>query len=458
MKRSSGILLPIFSLPSKYGIGCFSREAIQFIDFLAKANQKYWQILPLVIPGPCESPYQSISTFAGNPLFIDLEQLVYQRLLTKEELDSYDWSNNNMIDYNKVKDYKFELLYKAFERSDHYKEPWFISFCNRNSSWLEDYVDYISFKEGVSKDYYRFEQFLFEQQWLMIKSYANYKGIKIIGDLPIYVSLDSADVYHNPELFQLEMGLIPSEIAGCAPDDFSQDGQVWGNPLYDWDYHKENGYRWWKERMKHCLKLYDVVRLDHFRGFYDYFAIPFGDKTAKNGEWKLGPGIDLFKELEKELGEINVIAEDLGFLSDGANKFIKEAGYPGMKILQFAFNGGKDNPYLPENITENFVVYTGTHDNNTTLGWYNSSSDWEKEHLKEYIPEIDNISWDLIKLAMNTKANMCIIQMQDYLYLDAECRINTPGTCFGNWQWRMTKQPSEELAESIRQLTELYNR
>ena len=458
MKRSSGILLPIFSLPSKYGIGCFSREAIQFIDFLAKANQKYWQILPLVPPGACESPYQSVSTFAGNPLFIDLEQLIYQRLLTREELDSYDWDNSYLVNYEKVKKYKHELLYKAFERSDHYKEPWFISFCNRNDYWLSDYAYFMEKKEGVQCDYYIFEQFIFEQQWLAIKSYANYKGIKIIGDIPIYVSLDSSDVYYNPELFDLEYGLTPTSVAGCPPDFSSEEGQVWGNPLYDWEYHKQTGYKWWIERMRHCLKLHDVVRLDHFRGFYDYYAIPDVDRDARKGEWKLGPGMDLFRAMEKELGDMELIAEDLGILSEGAFKFTKESGYPGMKILQFAFNGGKDNPYLPENIDENSVVYTGTHDNNTTLGWYNSASDWEKEHLKQYIPEISNVSWDLIRLAMSTKANMCIIQMQDYLYLDAECRVNTPGTCFGNWQWRMTKQPSEELANSIKELTKIYDR
>lgn len=458
MKRSAGILLPIFSLPSKYGIGCFSREAIQFIDFLAKSNQKYWQILPLVPPGACESPYQSVSTFAGNPLFIDLEQLVYQRLLNREELDSYDWDESNMIDYDKVKKYKQELLYKAFERSDHYKEPWFISFCNRNKEWLEDYAYFMEKKEGKEYNYYVFEQFMFEQQWLTIKSYANYKGIKIIGDIPIYVSLDSADVYYNPELFQLEYGLTPESVAGCPPDFSSPDGQVWGNPLYNWEYHKQTGYKWWIERMRHCLKLHDVVRLDHFRGFYDYYSIPDADRDAKNGEWKLGPGMDLFRVLKNELGDMELIAEDLGFLSEGAYQFTVESGYPGMKILQFAFNGGKDNPYLPENISENFVVYTGTHDNNTTLGWWNNATDWEKEHLRQYIPEIKDISWDLVELAMSTKANMCIIQMQDYLGLDGDCRINTPGTININWMWRMLKLPSDDLAKRIKELTNKYNR
>ena len=459
MKRSAGILLPIFSLPSKHGIGCFSMEAIKFIDFLANAKQRYWQILPLVIPGACESPYQSVSTFAGNPLFIDLDQLVISRLLTKEEVESYDWDNtSNKIDYGKVKQYKSELIYKAFQRSDHYKKPWFVSFCNRNEYWLDDYAYFMENKEGKPCNYYRFEQFLFEQQWFAIKSYANYKGIQIIGDLPIYVSLDSADVYYDPELFQLEYRCVPKAVAGCAPDYSSEDGQVWGNPLYDWDYNKQTNYTWWKKRMKHCLSLHDVVRIDHFRGFYDYFSIPYGDSNARNGEWKLGPGMDLFIELEKSLGEMNVVVEDLGFLSPGAHKFVQESGYPGMKILHFAFNGGKDNPYLPENISENFVVYTGTHDNNTTHGWYESATDWEKEHLSQYITNITDIGWDLAELAMSTRANMCIIQLQDYLSLGADCRINTPGTCFGNWQWKLNEIPTNEISTRIRQLTERYNR
>jgi 4-alpha-glucanotransferase len=458
MKRSSGILLPVFSLPSKYGIGCFSWEAYDFIDFLSKAGQSYWQILPLVPAGECESPYSSPSTFAGNPLFIDLEQLIIQRLLTRKEIESYEWDNLDIINYSQVKENKMELLYSAFTRSNHYKDPWFIEFCKENEYWLDEYAMYMESTEGKPIDFYIFLQFIFDVQWKRVKEYANRKGIKIIGDLPLYVSLNSADAYNNPELFQIGSDMKLSAVAGCPPDMSAEDGQIWGNPLYDWEYHKKTGYRWWVERMKRCAVLHDVVRLDHFRGFYDYYAIPAEDKNAKNGEWKLGPAMDLFKVLEEQIPELEFIAEDLGFLSPGVHDLMRETGYPGMKILQFAFNGGKDNPYLPENISENYVVYTGTHDNNTTLGWYNNATDWEKEHLRQYIPELENVSWDLAELAMSTKANLCIIQMQDYLELDGDCRTNTPGTININWKWKMIELPTIQLAEKIKNLTEKYNR
>lgn len=458
MKRSSGILLPIFSLPSKYGIGCFSLEAYNFIDFLSKSGQSYWQILPLVPAGECESPYSSPSTFAGNPLFIDLEQLIIMQLLTREEVEFYEWDNSNIIDYPIVTSNKMKLLYKAYMRSNHFNDPNFIKFCIDNAYWLEEYCDYMEIAEGNSVDYYKFEQFIFDLQWRKVKEYANYKGIKIIGDLPLYVSLNSADVYNNPDIFELDLDIVPNNVAGCPPDMSSPNGQVWGNPLYDWDYLKETEYDWWVKRMRRCADLHDVVRLDHFRGFYDYYSIPANTMDAKNGEWKLGPAMDLFKLLEEKIPNLDFIAEDLGFLSPGVHQLMKDTGYPGMKILQFAFNSGKDNPYLPENISENYVVYTGTHDNNTTLGWYKNASEWEKEHLKQYIPNIIDVCWDLIELAMSTKANLCIIQMQDYLGLDADCRTNTPGTINKNWKWRMTEEPTEDLAKRIKYLTKKYNR
>lgn len=459
MKRSSGILLPVFSLPSKYGgIGCFSLEAYHFIDFLSKAGQSYWQILPLVPPGECESPYSSPSTFAGNPLFIDLEQLIIMGLLIREEIEYYDWDNSNMINYPQVKENKSKLLYKAFMRSNHYNDPWFIQFCKDNKYWLDEYAIYMEFKEGKSVDYYIFEQYLFDLQWKKIKEYANYKGIKIIGDLPIYVSLNSADLHNNPELFQLDENMMPIMVAGCPPDMSAPEGQVWGNPLYDWGYHKQTNYAWWVKRMKRYAALHDIVRLDHFRGFYDYYAVPVNDRNAKNGEWRLGPGIDLFKVLEEKIPNLEFIAEDLGFLSQGVHDLMRDTGYPGMKILQFAFNSGKDNPYLPENISNNYVVYTGTHDNNTTLGWYKNATNWEKEHLRQYISCVNDISWDLIELAMSTKADLCIVQLQDYLGLDSDCRTNTPGTININWKWRMTEELNDDLAKRIKYLTIKYLR
>lgn len=455
--RESGILMPVFSLPSKYGIGSFSAEAYRFIDFLETANQKCWQILPLSPIGPGNSPYQSCSAFAGNFLFIDLEQLVYQGLLTYDELNGFFWENEERIKYSQVHYYKTELLRKAFSRSKHYNDYKFIEFCERNKYWLNDYADYMASKENYYQEYYRFEQFIFEQQWLSLKAYANNKGIEIIGDLPIYVSLDSADIYSHPELFQLHYG-IPKAIAGCPPDNFSAEGQVWGNPLYDWNKHKETGFEWWVQRAKRCFELYDMVRIDHFRGLYDYFSIPYGDRTAHNGHWEYAPGRELIDTLKYRLGDVKFIAEDLGILNQGVMDLLYYSGFPGMKILQFAFGGGHDNPYLPNNFgTNNCIVYTGTHDNDTTIGWFHKASDWEKHHLGQYIL-YTNPCEAMIRLAMESRADKCIIQMQDYLELESFARTNTPGTCYGNWEWRMTEMPSKYLAWKISKYVQEYSR
>ena len=455
--RESGVLMPIFSLPSKYGIGCFSKEAFQFIEFLEKAGQKCWQILPLTPTGPSNSPYQSCSTFAGNFLFIDIEQLVHQGLLTYDDIYQYYWDNSDKIDYGQVHYYKQQLLRTAFWRSNHYGDPKFIEFCNRNRYWLDAYAEYIASRDNYYKEYYKFEQYIFEQQWYYVKSYANSKGIKIIGDLPIYVSLDSADVYSNPYLFQLHYGQ-PTAVAGCPPDDFSSDGQVWGNPLYDWQKHRETGFEWWVQRAKRCFELYDIVRIDHFRGLYDYYSIPYGDQTAHRGHWEYAPGKELIDTIKWRLGDVKFIAEDLGMLTPGVHDLLNYSGFPGMKILQFAFGGGSDNPYLPHNFgTNNCVVYTGTHDNDTTIGWFNKASDWEKHHLGQHI-WYNNGCEGMINLAMSTRADMCIIPIQDYLGLDSYARINTPGTCSGNWEWRMYNIPSDDLAYKIKDLVHRYNR
>ena len=454
--RKSGILMPIFSLPSKYGIGSFSIEAYDFIDFLAEAGQKYWQILPLGPTSWGNSPYQSFSTFAGNPYFIDLTKFV-----SSEELDKYDWGNNNeRVDYDKVILSKMKVLKKIYEDMGEginalrdYRD-----FCKEQKFWLDGYAKFMRLKEGEEEDFYRFQQFLFYMQWFKLKDYAEAKGIEIIGDLPIYVSLESSDVFDNPELFQLELDIIPKAVAGCPPDMFSEEGQLWGNPLYDWDKHKETNFDWWIKRVEHNLNLYDVVRIDHFRALYDYYSIPFGAKSAKEGEWKLGPGIDIFKAIESKLGKTNLIAEDLGILSPGVYDLLRESGLPGMKILHCAFNGGKDNPYLPENISENYIVYSGTHDNDTTVGWYENASEWEKEQFHSYIGD-GEIHWEMIKLAMSTKAETCIIPIQDYLGLGSEARINIPGIVSeNNWSWRLKEIPTSELAIEIKKVTEEYNR
>ena len=454
--RKSGILMPIFSLPSKYGIGSFSIEAYDFIDFLAEAGQKYWQILPLGPTSWGNSPYQSFSTFAGNPYFIDLTKFV-----SSEELDKYDWGNNSeRVDYDKIILNKMKVLKKIYEDMGEginalrdYRD-----FCKEQKFWLDGYAKFMYLKEGEEEDFYRFQQFLFYMQWFKLKDYAEAKGIEIIGDLPIYVSLESADVFDNPELFQMELDIVPKAVAGCPPDMFSEEGQLWGNPLYDWDKHKETNFDWWIKRVEHNLNLYDVVRIDHFRALYDYYSIPFGAKSAKEGEWKLGPGIDIFKAIESKLGKTNLIAEDLGILSPGVYDLLRESGLPGMKILHCAFNGGKDNPYLPENISENYIVYSGTHDNNTTVGWYENASEWEKEQFHSYIGD-GEIHWEMIKLAMSTKAETCIIPIQDYLGLGSEARINIPGIVSeNNWSWRLKEIPTSELAIEIKKVTEEYNR
>ena len=491
--RRSGMLLPISSLPSKYGIGTFSKEAYDFIDMLHDAGQSLWQILPLCPTGDGDSPYQSFSTFAGNPYFIDLDQLVEQGLLSKEECDSYDWGDSEeYINYEKVYLSRHEILRKAYTRSNIGKDQKFNEYCEQNKNWLHDYALYMSIKNSYHGkswiewnddiklrqeeamlsyekelkeeiEFYKYLQYLFSQQWNKLKSYANKKGISIIGDIPIYVSLDSADTWSNPELFQLDENCTPIAVAGCPPDGFSAEGQLWGNPLYDWEYHKSTGYEWWMKRIKYSFELYDIVRIDHFRGFDEYYSIPYGDKTAMNGTWKKGPGIDLFKCLNEKLGNVDIIAEDLGFLTDSVKQLLKDTGYPGMKILQFAFDTREDSDYLPHNYNRNCVVYTGTHDNNTICGWYKEISEEDKmmsiNYLNNKYTNENEIHWDFICLAMRSVADTCIIPVQDYLGLDSNTRINTPSTLGMNWTWRMKKDCfSKEIINKINMLTKLYSR
>ncbi|MGM9533732.1 MAG: 4-alpha-glucanotransferase [Intestinibacter sp.] len=491
--RRNGILLPITSLPSKYGIGSFSKEAYDFIDILEEAGQKIWQILPLGPTGYGDSPYQSFSTFAGNPYFIDLEQLIEEGLLTEEECESCDWGNNiEYIDYEKIYLSRFKILKKAYNRSNINNSQKFLAYCEKNKWWLDDYALYMSIKDSLggkswlewdeklkSRDeetlckykamleediiFYKYIQYLFSMQWGKLKSYANEKGISIVGDIPIYVALDSADTWSNQKLFQLDEQKNPIAVAGCPPDSFSEDGQLWGNPLYDWQYHKSTDYKWWINRIKYSFDLYDIVRIDHFRGFDEYFSIPYGDKTAVGGTWKKGPGIELFKFLNDELGDVEIIAEDLGFLTDTVIKLLKDTGYPGMKILQFAFDSREESDYLPHNYDRNCVVYTGTHDNNTIVGWFDDINEHDKKMCIDYINDqsIDNrfINWDMICLAMRSVADTCIIPVQDVLGLDKSARINTPSTLGNNWKWRMTEGCfSEELIKKLRRLTKLYGR
>lgn len=489
--RRSGILLPISSLPSKYGIGSFSKRAYKFVDFLEKAGQSYWQILPLGPTGYGDSPYQSFSTFAGNPYYIDLDALVEEGYLTAADCKKYDFGEDQeSVDYSKLYAARFKILYTAYKNSNIAKNSEFKKFIKENKFWLDDYALFMAVKksfdgksfsewdEGIKKrnqdsleaytekfakeiEFYQFQQFQFVKQWNKLKKYANKKNIEIIGDIPIYVAFDSADTWANPELFQFDEDLTPIAVAGCPPDAFSSTGQLWGNPLYQWDYHKKTEYAWWMQRIAYSYQLYDVVRIDHFRGFDEYYAIPFGNPTAEHGKWKMGPGIDFFKTMKAKLGEKRVIAEDLGFLTPGVLKLVKESGYPGMKILQFAFDSREESDYLPHNYSENSVVYTGTHDNDTTVGWYRILKKRDKKFADRYldIHGKNGAVWIFIRAALSSVSETAIIPMQDYLELGSEARINIPSTLGKNWKWRMDKNAlPKDLAKRIKKLTQTYGR
>lgn len=491
--RRNGMLLPIASLPSPYGIGGFSKEAYEFIDLLEETGQKLWQILPLGPTSYGDSPYQSFSTFAGNPYFIDLDTLAEKGWLTKEACEASDYGDNeSYIDYGRIYNSRFVLLKQAFLNSDILSDEKFTEFCKANQHWLPDYALYMAHKnqndgkswieweeeirlrkpeavEYYKKEleeecnFYEFLQYEFHEQWTKVKEYAHEKGIQIVGDVPIYVAFDSADTWANPELFQLDEKNLPLGVAGCPPDAFSATGQLWGNPLYNWAYHKKTGYDWWLKRIAYCFDLYDIVRIDHFRGFDEYYSIPYGDETAVNGHWEKGPGMDLFNTVKEKLGELDIIAEDLGFLTESVFQLLKDSGYPGMKVLQFAFDPSEDSDYLTYKYQRNCVVYTGTHDNDTTAGWFEKLSDGDREvalrYMNSFYTPKEEQHWDLIALAMRSTADTCIIPVQDFLGLGSEARINMPSTLGDNWKWRMTKGAfSEELKEKIRRMTKLYGR
>ena len=494
--RRNGMLMPISSLPSPYGIGCFSKEAYEFVDILKKSGQTLWQILPLGPTGYGDSPYQSFSTFAGNPYFIDLESLIEDGYLTQEECKAADFGDDEeSVNYEKVFHARFLILKLAFERikeSGGLEEEDYFTFKEKEAYWLDDYALYTAVKNRFdgrcwdewaediklrwqnAMDYYRAElrdeiefysylQYLFYTQWTELKAYANENGIQIVGDIPIYVAYDSADTWANPGLFQLDENHQPLAVAGCPPDGFSATGQLWGNPLYKWDYHQETGFAWWVQRVSHCFRLYDIMRIDHFRGFDEYYSIPYGDKTAENGHWEKGPGMDLFNAIKARLGDLPIIAEDLGFLTDGVRRLLADSGYPGMKVLQFAFDSREESDYLPHNYGRNCVVYTGTHDNDTLQGWYQSICAEDKEMARTYLNNRataeTEIHWDYISLAMRSVADTCIIPVQDFLGLGAQARMNTPSTLGGNWGWRMKKGAfTDVILEKIYALTKVTGR
>lgn len=489
--RYCGILMPIFSLPSKYGIGTLGKAAYDFVDFLNNSGQSVWQILPICPTSYGDSPYQSFSSFAGNPYFIDLDMLQRDGLLKKDEYENVDFSSDSRrVDYGLLYKNRYGVLRLAFSRFIADPPEYYSGFCTENAWWLEDYALFMALKDkndgepwcewesGAMRrspdavaeyrvklrediEFHRVLQYLFMKQWSALKWYANKNGVQIMGDMPIYVAYDSADVWANPGQFELDKMMTPTEVAGCPPDAFSKDGQLWGNPLYDWDKMREDGFKFWKARVSHALRLYDILRIDHFRGFESYYSIPFGEATARFGRWRRGPGIQLFNELKKTLGELPIVAEDLGYLTEDVRRLLHECGFPGMKVLEFAFDMREDSDYLPHNYDKNCVVYTGTHDNDTLAGWEKSASPEDVLLAKRYIrcSESEGFCWAMIKTAMASVADTVIIPIQDYIGAGSEARINIPSTPSGNWQWRIDGGCLNEwLADMIYETSKLYHR
>ena len=511
--RESGILMPVSSLPGPYGIGCFGKAALEFVDFLAEAGQTIWQILPLSPTGYGDSPYQSCSAFAGNPYFIDLDALKAEGLLTAAQLKAEEWGENPLeVDYGTLYTSRYKVLRIAYQAwreqcagqhgcAFYYPDDYY-AFTLANEAWLEDYALYMALKtehqmkswtdwprEYRTRDagalarfraaheeeigFWKFLQYKFDTQWKAVKDYANAKGVKILGDIPIYVSADSVDAWVGGPLFELDGEGRFARVAGCPPDYFSADGQLWGNPLYNWPYHKQTGYAWWVQRVRHALGIYDLLRIDHFRGFDTYWAIPAGSSTACNGKWEIGPRMDLFNALEAALGKLPIIAEDLGELVPSVRELLADSTFPGMKVLQFAFGGG-DNEYLPHNHVKNCVVYPGTHDNTTLTDWWvNSATEKEKATAAAYLhltpckptaKEVAAVKPDdariaLIRAALGSVADRVIIPMYDWLGLGAQAHLNTPGKLGGNWTWRAADGFAKTtLAKRVLEECEVYCR
>ncbi len=518
--RKCGVLVHPTSFPSKFGIGDIAYGK-KFVDFLVDGGQKVWQILPLGHTGFGDSPYQSFSTFAGNPLLISPEILADEKLLSKKDIQFVPEFNTKAVEYGRVIEYKYDLYKKAYSNFD-IKDKDFIKFCKENDFWLEAYSlfmacknyfiaerkntyeskEYKAYYKSASKymndnevkdcfyggawnsfpkalrdreesalkeygemlvndvNFYKFIQFEFYRQWLDLKDYANDNGIEIIGDIPIFVASDSSDTWSRKELFYINTKGFTTKVAGVPPDYFSEFGQLWGNPLYNWKNHKAENYDWWVKRTESVLKLVDIVRIDHFRGFESYWSVPMGEETAVNGKWNKGPQTEVFDAIKEKLGELSIIAEDLGDLNEDVIELRNKLDLPGMKILQFAFNDCS-NSYLPHNYEkDNYVVYTGTHDNDTTVGWYKEQSEKDKDYIRRYMNVSgENINWDLIRLAISSSAKYAIIPIQDIMGLDTWARMNTPGVGEGNWQFRFEEDMlTEDMAKNLKYLCELFNR
>ena len=487
--RAAGILLPLSSLAGPHGIGTMGQNARCFVDFLQAAGQTYWQMLPIGPTGYGDSPYQSFSAFAANPYFIDPGLLAAEGLLTQQEIAAFHWgADPERVDYGALYAGRHTLLRAAAKRLDP-EDPGFTAFCGANAAWLGDYALFMALKEENRQaawfdwpdpvrlrqplalelaagrlagrvHYWKAVQYLFHRQWTELKKYANARGVQIIGDIPIYVSPDSSDLWASPELFQADKAGRLTQVAGCPPDAFAADGQLWGNPLYDWDHHHSTGYEWWGRRLAHACTVYDVVRIDHFRGFESYYAIPAGETTAKNGVWRKGPGADFVSAIRKKLPGARIIAEDLGYLTPEVKALLEASGYPGMKVLQFAFDSREAGDYMPHNYVRNSVAYTGTHDNTTTAAWQTQAAPEDVALARRYMacPEGD-LTGAFIRTALACVSNTAIIPLQDWLGLGAEARMNVPSRPEGNWQWRMAPDAlTPALAGRIRELTALYGR
>ena len=491
-KRSSGVLMHITSLPGQFGIGTFGKSAYDFVDFLEETKQTYWQILPLTTTSYGDSPYQSFSAVAGNLNLIDFSLLTEAGLLEESDYSNVNFGDNpEKIDYALLFEARRPILEKAVANT--IKSSKVLAeiekFEAENSSWLADYAEYMAIKESFgyksfihwdedikkgeeaarekyrtelqdSIRYYTVTQYFFFKQWLALKEYANSKGIKIIGDMPIYVSADSVEMWTMPELFKVDENNEPLYVAGCPADDFSPTGQLWGNPIYDWEKHKERGFSWWIYRVKESFKIYDVLRIDHFKGFSDFWQIDKDAENAVNGTWEAGPGIELFQKIKEQLGDLPIVAENLGFIDAKAEKLLDDSGYPGMKILQFAFPG-EDNLDRPHHYTQNSVAYTGTHDNDVVNGWYEKLSESERKLVSEYLNRRDDekITEAMIRGIYSSVSDYAIVTMQDLLDKDATSRMNVPSTVGGNWEWRMLAEDlTEERKEFLRNITVRYSR
>ena len=495
MNRASGILMHITSLPQEEGIGTFGSKAYEFADFLKASDQAYWQILPLGPVGYGNSPYQAFSAFAGNPYMIDLQRLKEDGLLPKDEDIILDKIGNDSekVDFETITPLKLNLLHKAYEASKQNKElaKEIEAFKKENESWLADYSLFMAIKGEFNEvswqlwdkpikcreqaalneykvklqdeiEFWNFVQYEFSKQWYELKAYVNGLGIKIVGDIPIYVSADSSDTWAQPELFKLDEECQPVTVAGCPPDAFTEDGQLWGNPIYDWDYIDATNYKWWVERMKQNARLYDMIRIDHFRGFESFWEVPFGEETARNGQWTKGPGFKLFDAINKELGDIAIIAEDLGFITDEVIELRDKTGYPGMKILEFAFDPKGESEYLPHNCEKTSVAYLGTHDNETIVGWMENSTNkkalaFAKRYLR--LTKKEGYAWGFIRGLWSAPSQLAIAQMQDILELDNRARMNIPSTVGDNWNWKMKDGAlTEDITKKLKRLTKIYGR